>query len=50
MHEMLVSLFFPVFCAHISVVKFQYPNLIEKESCGIMANLMAKVRGNKLQL
>ena len=37
MHEMLVPMFFPVLGAYISVVKFQYPNLIWKESCGNMA-------------
>ena len=37
MYEPLVPMFFPILGAHISVVKFQYPNLIWKESCGNMA-------------
>ena len=37
MHETLVSLFFPILGAHISVAKFQYFDLKWKESCGIMA-------------
>ena len=50
MHEMLVPMFFPILGAHICAVEFQYPNLIWKESCGIMANLMAEIGSNKLQL
>ena len=37
MYEPLVPMFFPIFGAHISVVKFQYFDLKWKESCGIMA-------------
>lgn len=33
----LVSILFPVLGAHICAVKFQYPDLIWKESCGITA-------------
>ena len=33
---------FPVLGAHISDAEFQYPDLIWKEICGIMAYLVAK--------
>ena len=50
MHEPLVPMFFPILGAHISGAEFQYPDLIWKETCGIMANLVAESGGNKGQL
>ena len=41
---------FPVLGAHMSFAEFQYPDLIWKEMCGLMANLVAKSGGNKGQL
>ena len=43
-------MFFPILGAHISVSKFTYPDLIWKEVCGQMANLITKSGGNKGQL
>ena len=48
--EPLVPMFFPVLGAHISGAEFQYPDLSWKETCGIMANLVAESGGNKGQL
>ena len=38
---------FPLPGAKINGVKFQYPDLIWKELCGQMANLVAESGGNK---
>ena len=43
----LVPMLFPVFGAYISGTKFLYLDLKRKEKCGIMANLVAKVGGNR---
>ena len=50
MHEPLVPMLFPPLGAHISSSEFQYPDLIWKELCGPMANLVAESGGNKGQL
>ena len=50
MHEPLVPMIFPVLGAHLSGVEFQYPDLSWKETCGMMANLVAESGGNKGQL
>jgi hypothetical protein len=50
MHEPLVPMFFPILGAHMSGVEFQYPDLSWKETCGMMANLVAESGGNKGQL
>ena len=42
MREPLIPILFPVFGAHINDAKFQYPNLILKDSCGLMAYLVLK--------
>ena len=49
MHEPLIPMFFPLLGAHISKTEFQYPDNIWKESCGKMANLVAKNGDNKGQ-
>ncbi len=50
MHEPLVPMLFPVLGAHVSGAEFMYPDLIWKELCGQMANLVAESGGNKGQL
>ena len=50
MHEPLVPMLFPILGAHISGSEFQYPDLSWKETCGMMANLVAESGGNKGQL
>ena len=50
MHEPLVPMFFPVFGAHISDAEFQYPDLIWKEMCRQMAQLVGDSGCNKGQL
>ena len=50
MHEPLVPMLFPVLGAHISGAEFQYPDRSWKETCGMMANLVAETGGNKGQL
>ena len=50
MHEPLVPMLFPILGAHISGAEFQYPDLSWKETCGMMANLVAETGGNKGQL
>jgi len=50
MHEPLVPMLFPILGAHISGTEFQYPDLTWKETCGMMANLVAESGGNKGQL
>ena len=50
MYEPLVPMLFPVLGAHISGAEFQYPDLTWKETCGMMANLVAESGGNKGQL
>ena len=47
MYEPLVPMFFPILGAHISGAEFQYPDLIWKELCGMMANLVADSGCNK---
>ena len=41
---------FPIFGAHMSGVKFQYPGQNWKEPCRLTANLVAESGGNKGQL
>ncbi len=48
MYEPLVPMIFPILGAHISKTEFQYPDLTWKEPCGIMAKLMAKVAGIRI--
>ena len=48
--EPLVPMLFPVLGAHISGTEFQYPDLTWKETCGMMANLVAESGGTKGQL
>ena len=48
--EPLVPMLFPVLGAHVSGAEFQYPDLIWKELCGQMANLVADSGCNKGQL
>ena len=45
MHEPLVPMFFPILGAHMSGVEFQYPDFSWKETCGMMANLVAITHG-----
>ena len=42
MREPLIPMLFPVFGAHFCSAKFQYLDLILKDSCGLMAYLMLK--------
>ena len=42
MRKPLIPILFPVFGAHINDAKFKYPNLILKDSCGLMAYLVHK--------
>ena len=46
MHDPLVPMFFPVLGAHMSGAEFQYPDRSWKETCGMMANLVAKSGDN----
>lgn len=50
MHEPLVPMLFPILGAHVSGAEFQYPDLTWKETCGMMANLVADSGCNKGQL
>lgn len=50
MREPLVPMLFPVLGAHVSGTEFQYPDLTWKETCGMMANLVADSGCNKGQL
>ena len=50
MHEPLVPMLFPILGAHVSGAEFQYPDLSWKETCGMMANLVADSGCNKGQL
>ncbi len=50
MQEPLVPMLFPVLGAHVSGTEFQYPDLSWKETCGMMANLVAESGGTKGQL
>ena len=50
MYEPLVPMFFPVLGAHISGAEFQYPDLIWKEMCRQMAQLVGDSGCNKGQL
>jgi hypothetical protein len=50
MHEALVPMFFPLLGAHVNGAEFQYPDRTWKETCGMMANLVAASGGNKGQL
>ncbi len=50
MHEPIVPMLFPILGAHLSEVKFQYPDLTWKETSGMMANLVADSGCNKGQL
>ena len=40
-------MFFPILGVHINGAEFQYPDLIWKESLGIMANLVGKTRARE---
>ena len=42
MREPLIPMLFPVFGAHFCSAKFQYLDLILKDSCGLMAYLVHK--------
>ena len=42
MREPLIPILFPVFGAHFCSAEFQYPGLILKDSCGLMAYLVLK--------
>ena len=42
MREPLIPMLFPVFGAHFCSAKFQYLDLILKDSCGLMAYLVLK--------
>jgi hypothetical protein len=46
----MIPMFFPILGAHVSGTEFQYPDLSWKETCGMMANLVADSGGNKGQL
>ena len=48
--EPLVPMLFPILGAYISGAEFQYPDLTWKETCGMMANLVAESGGTKGQL
>ncbi len=50
MHEPLVPMLFPSLGARMSGAEFQYPDQTWKETCGLMANLVAESGGNKGQL
>ena len=50
MYEPMIPMFFPILGAHVSGTEFQYPDLSWKETCGMMANLVADSGGNKGQL
>ncbi len=50
MHGPMVPMLFPILGAHLSEVKFQYPDLSWKEMSGMMANLVAASGCNKGQL
>lgn len=47
MYEPMIPMFFPILGAHVSGTEFQYPDLSWKETCGMMANLVADSGGNK---
>ena len=47
MHEPLFPMLFPLLAAHVSGTEFLYPDLIWKELCGQMANLVADSGANK---
>ena len=47
MHAPLIPMLFPILGAHMSGAEFQYPDLIWKELCGQMANLVVESGGNK---
>ncbi len=47
MREPLVPMLFPVLGAHISGAEFQYPDRSWKETCGMMANLVAETTAYK---
>ena len=49
-HEPLVPMLFPSLDAKISGAKFLYHDRSWKETCGLMANLVAESGGNKGQL
>ena len=50
MREPLTPMLFPILGAHLSGVEFLYPDLTWKETCGMMAHLVAESGGNKGQL
>ena len=50
MHDPLVPMLFPSLGAHISDAEFQYPDLIWKEMCRQMAQLVGDSGCNKGQL
>ena len=47
MHEPQVPMLFPILGAHLSGTEFQYPDLTWKETCGMMANLVAESGGQQ---
>ena len=48
--EPILPMLFPILGAHMSNCQFQYPDLSWKETCGMMANLVADSGRNKGQL
>ena len=46
----LIPMFFPALGAHLRNSEFLYPDQTWKETCGMMANLVAESGGNKGQL
>ena len=50
MYEPLVPMLFPVLGARVCGTEFQYPDLIWKDPCGIMASLVGDSGCNKGQL
>ena len=41
MHESIVPMIFPILGAHVSGAEFMYPDQSWKETCGMLANLVA---------
>ena len=50
MVEPLIPMLFPALGAHLRKTEFLYPDQTWKETCGMMANLVAESGGNKGQL
>ena len=50
MFSPLIPMLFSAFWAHLRKTEFLYPDQTWKETCGMMANLVAESGGNKGQL